>query len=852
LLIFGSLAQALAEPTVETVPMPGWVSPQRLPVFDEANIKTQKDGVAWLLSDEQLTKTPGGQVFFEHFANKVIDRAGLEFGSSITISINPARETLKLIKLTVLRGGVLIDHTSDSRIDPFRSESRQNEGVLSGTVDYSVLVPDVRVGDIVEAAYVIQSENILDGITFDHQFNLNFSTPVQRVFRRVTWPKDEQLDVRSYETPLKPVISETDTERVYTWDLDNPEPYASVPDLPAELYGRSVIVVSTAKSWWEIAQPFLPYYRTDLPLPVALTARLDEIARKYPDPSDRLTEALRYVQDEVRYISLSFGKGAILPRSPVEVVASGFGDCKDKSLLLATALRHLGIKADVALTDLDRGAMIKNLPPSLLAFDHAIVRAEIDGKTVWLDATNYSQGGRGFKVAQANYDFALPLSSGTKDLVPLPELAEIVTTKETEETYDLPKDEQGDLLLRVTTTYRNDYADWYRKQLATRSPADLAKSYTDYYSGKFERLVATEDLKVTDNRDENVLITEENYKASGFNRKDGKDARDFSVEGILDITRVPKIEQPDRTQVTYIGKPYRTSHVTRIRNVADKYSAPDVPKDISPWFGLSVNSHFSNGTFMLSWDFSSNGGFVLPWQVSRYRSARSNLLDATGRLYDFSDPVPETSPTKTVDLWFVKLPGPVMGGLVIAMLLVGVLANRKRSTPRYTGNALQPVSLVKFMAMSLLTFGLYNIYWAWMGYREYQFGKKAFALPLLQGVVHQALAFNMLNIATGGNFSDLRMRLRVLLLACCSLYFASGVYDFYQTFAPDVGKIDWLRNKYWLPAIQAIAPLPLVWLVNRANSAALGQDKSYRRFSRYDILSIICFGSAVLAHIRTD
>jgi transglutaminase-like putative cysteine protease len=851
-LALGFLAKANAEPVVDVIPLPSWVSPQSVPAFADENIKKQKDGVAWLLSDEQVIRTARGQTFFVHFANKVIDRAGLEFGSNTAISINPVREKLKLVRISVSRNGTAIDHTADSRIDPFRREDRQNEGILSGELTYSILVPDVRVGDIVDVAYIIESEDLVAGITFDHQFNMNFSIPVQKVFRKITWPKNEPLDVRSFETAPKPEIRETESERVYTWDISNPTPYTSVSDLPAELFGRGVVIVSSAKSWRQFVQPFLPYYRTNLPLPDSLKARLDQIKGKYSAPSDRLTEALRLVQDEIRYVSLSIGRGAVLPRSPIEVVASGFGDCKDKSLLLATSLRHLGIEADVALTDLDRGALIKNLPPSLLAFDHAIVRAQIEGKAIWLDATDYSQGGRGLEIEQARYGFAMPLVADAESIISLPESPGIATLRVTEETYELPKGEKGEMLINVTTTYRSTDADWYRKQLATRSPTDLAKRYEEYYSEKFDGLQAVKDFKVTDDRDLNVVITEESYRVPEFNRKDGETIRNFSIEGVLDITRAPNIEPGNRTQVADIGKAYRTKHIARIKNLTSDYNAPIVPEDISPWFDLSVKSHNSNGTFLLTWEFTSNGGFVLPWQVSRYSSARSNLLDATDRLYDFSDPVPETSPGKMVDLWFIKIPGPVMGGIVVAMLLLGGLANRKRSVPRYTGNALQPVSLIKFMAMSLLTFGLYNVYWAWMGYREYQFGKKTFALPLLQGVVHQTLAFNMLNIVTGGNFSDLRLRLKLLLLVCCSLYFASGVYDFYQTFAPDVGEIEWLRNKYWLPAVQAISPLPMVWLVNRANSAALSQDKSYRRFSRYDILSIICFGSAVVAHLRTD
>ena len=59
--------------------------------------------------------------------------------------------------------------------------------------------------------------------------------------------------------------------------------------------------------------------------------------------------ALQFVQNKIRYVSLSFGSNAYHPHHPDEVLQNRYGDCKDKSLLLLSLLRAAGIQAWPAL-----------------------------------------------------------------------------------------------------------------------------------------------------------------------------------------------------------------------------------------------------------------------------------------------------------------------------------------------------------------------------------------------------------------------------------------------------------------------------------------------------------------------
>ena len=79
-----------------------------------------------------------------------------------------------------------------------------------------------------------------------------------------------------------------------------------------------------------------------------------------------------YVSRNIRYVSLSFGLGRIQPHAASEVLANGYGDCKDKNTLLAALLDAEGFHSTSVLI----GSKLKLDPecrrPS--PFDHVITR----------------------------------------------------------------------------------------------------------------------------------------------------------------------------------------------------------------------------------------------------------------------------------------------------------------------------------------------------------------------------------------------------------------------------------------------------------------------------------------------
>jgi hypothetical protein len=91
------------------------------------------------------------------------------------------------------------------------------------------------------------------------------------------------------------------------------------------------------------------------------------------------------VAQDIRYVSIDLGIGGYQPRMPADVVATGYGDCKDKATLFIAAVRALGYRANPVL--LNSGGRVDPALPSLSQFNHAVAVIERPQGRVYVDLT---------------------------------------------------------------------------------------------------------------------------------------------------------------------------------------------------------------------------------------------------------------------------------------------------------------------------------------------------------------------------------------------------------------------------------------------------------------------------------
>ena len=252
-----------------------------------------------------------------------------------------------------------------------------------------------------------------------------------------------------------------------------------------------------------------------------------------PGNEARTLAALRFVQDDIRYMGIEIGVNSHKPNSPNKIFAQRFGDCKDKSYLLVTMLNAMGIQADPVLINTYDKKSITGFLPSGYAFDHCTVRATVNGKMYWFDPTISFQRGPIDQIAYPDYQAGLVVNPSTTALTSIPfHEPGSNDIKEVFKIYDM----SGKAWLKVTTTSTGSFADDKRYDFNNSSLYEIKNKYKDYYADYFDKITA-DSLAYKSNDTTGAFTTEEYYRINDiWKNVDGKKKlylSPFVIEGLM-------------------------------------------------------------------------------------------------------------------------------------------------------------------------------------------------------------------------------------------------------------------------------------------------------------------------------
>ncbi len=100
--------------------------------------------------------------------------------------------------------------------------------------------------------------------------------------------------------------------------------------------------------------------------------KVAELTASAPTLLAKMEALSSWVQSDVRYVAIELGIGGYQPHAAAEVLAHGYGDCKDKATLLSAMLAQIGVDSYYVLINSVRGSITEETPPNL-GFNHAIL-----------------------------------------------------------------------------------------------------------------------------------------------------------------------------------------------------------------------------------------------------------------------------------------------------------------------------------------------------------------------------------------------------------------------------------------------------------------------------------------------
>ena len=656
-------AAAVDKSLYEFAPAPRWV----VHVSAEYDAPLPAGGVSdgtWnLLLDRQINATARGDDFYEHSAVKITSTSGVDDQSQLNINVDPTFQTLSLHSIRVVRAGKSIDQQQVARITALPQETELRNRIYDGSYNINILLYDVRVGDVVEYEYTIHSlERLFPGL-FSSRMSIGWSVPMRWQRLRILAPTSLALEYRAGDHS-EPTSHVSGGLRELSWDWHDLPAIQGDEDRPRWYSTWPNLEVSNSKDWAEVARRAAPLFQVSNPHTPGLQALVAEIRNSGGTPAEQALRALQFVQEQIRYVSISIGEGAYRPTSPEQVLERRFGDCKDKALLLATVLRELGIDAQPALVNTRRGRMLDSSLPTPYSFDHAIVRMRLGDATYWLDGTRKKQFSPLSSNATANFDRALVIDGATTGLATIPRSGPEASSRRSEVRIDMHGGVFKPAKLQITTFYEGPLADSQRQDLADESAAERQSNFLKYIVRYYPRAKVAAPITVHDDQVKNVLEVREYYDIDPPFEPNSHGRLELFLQADEIYRYVEPLKSAPRKAPLSIGRPVRVQQTVTALLPQDLAIRNETVRIDNPAFHYqSVVNYSKEGgvpRVTLDYRYESLTDFVDVAALSKYQDDRKRVYDDLG--YSIRPPgttvtsatkVPPTGALADVPKWVV-------------------------------------------------------------------------------------------------------------------------------------------------------------------------------------------------------
>jgi transglutaminase-like putative cysteine protease len=255
--------------------------------------------------------------------------------------------------------------------DPVYSERRVRRMSLTG----------VAPGTIIDYSYTTEELKPFLAGDFYQPWGVSTGLGVRRSRFIVDAPASMTLGIReenlTFARRTQRVGTGPTARTVHTWatgDLTRIKPELFAADSNGVYQS---VTVAAPLAWGDIGRWYAANARGRYTLGPAAAARLDEVLRPARTRDDSLRLVHRWAAQDIRYVSIALGMGGYRPRTPDEVVRTGFGDCKDKATLFVAALARMGVTAYPVI--LNASGRVRRELPSISQLDHAIAAVVLPG-----------------------------------------------------------------------------------------------------------------------------------------------------------------------------------------------------------------------------------------------------------------------------------------------------------------------------------------------------------------------------------------------------------------------------------------------------------------------------------------
>jgi len=531
---------------------------------------------------------------------KALDSAGVSSLSTIRMIFDSLSEDIFVNRLEVLdeRNNVVMRGSPSD----FYVTDDHSSGMATYDKTLHVPVPGLMPGYTLNIVHTIRTLSAVKNIPFK-RYRLGGGRPVLFSSLSVTGEVENILYRCIAAAPAaKSSHSLTWIQKEipgYVW-----EPY----ERPWEESAPAVVLWDGGKTLQQACAKYMKDIESKLVLDKTVKTLAESIMKGTTNRQERINLMIEYVQKNLTYKPIEFGRRGQIPDAAERVIANKYGDCKDHAVLLHQLLSSAGISSVLALTSFNEDILPE--AGDLDQFDHVILYIDEKAGCKFVDATEKDCDLTTIIPSGLGGRMALLLETGTNAcrMVKIPEYSEKASGISSQRSVSFTSNATS-LAVHETMTLEGFWAGWVRGSLKDRD----AIGCNQWFSGMFGEILGNITVQscVVSNLYNNSrpLVVQVNYENRSAIHEDA-DGRRLRLPVTWEATLLGSSPVASRKKDFWIKYPFTLSTVTTIKppegmSVSGFGSGSRGDSEIVRW---TVSSTNSQGNLVIKFDGAMKNG----------------------------------------------------------------------------------------------------------------------------------------------------------------------------------------------------------------------------------------------------
>ena len=311
-----------------------------------------------------------------------------------------------------------------------------------------------------------------------------FHASVQSATLAITLPANIKLHHKAMNMDIEPIVSTQGDRQYFTWNIENVKAVKSEPYCPASSELLPFIMLSpglfeaenytgSMSNWEDFGKFMNMLYQGRDELTPAMKATVHELAGNAKTDWEKINALYRYMQENMRYVSVQLGIGGWQPFNAMYVEANKYGDCKALSNYMKALLKEAGITAYPVL--IQNGSQPFQIADdfTIPIFNHVILY--VPSENCWLECTSKSNPPNYIGISNSDRNVLLITEVGGQ-IARTPTLLSSDNREDNTATIDL--DEEGMATVTFSSKRNGNRQEWYRFAKEYYSEEALQKEIT--------------------------------------------------------------------------------------------------------------------------------------------------------------------------------------------------------------------------------------------------------------------------------------------------------------------------------------------------------------------------------------